>query len=707
MPILALRSIPTGLAVLLAATIVSASGATFAIAQPDSAETASPIDIEDLQEHALAEAQDGNTPDALRDYQRALEIRPDWKEGRWNLGMLQYSSDRFAEARSTFQKVVVFAPNLGMAWALLGLSEYETADYDDALIHLEKAQSLGILNDDEIARVSAYHLGLLRIRASEFHRAQDLLMAAFGFGAVSPQVKIALGLALLRVPLLPQQLDPSREALLQSAGEAAVAGDRKLARLAALLRGHPDVPYLHYAYGLALAEAGLADTSKAKLAMEQFVEETRISPESPLPWIELSRLQLDHGNTREALKAAQKSVRLAPGNPQAHLTLAQALEAVGEKERAVAERNFGAPATAARPLAEQRILLYYANPHEKPAQEPGQQTWNRALAQYSAGQYAAAIADLKASLTVTPENGTGWALLGLSEFALKDFDSALIHLDRGAKLGLSASAESLAQARYTFGILLVHAGQFERGAEILELANDPAGPLGAKVEYALGLALLHRAEFPNSTELSHQALVSAAGHIESLLLESKYDEAFPQFKVLLKRYPNMPFLHYAYGTALIALSQFDQAVDQMQAERTISPGSELPLVRLASIALRRHDPSAAVTWARQALKLAPDSVEAHYLMGRASLEVGDLEPAIRELETAAKLSPASPETHFNLAKAYARAKLPQKAQQERDIFSRLSEAEEARHGTPASRASTTPREPGTVSAPSPSNAPPP
>ena len=50
---------------------------------------------------------------------------------------------------------------MGIAWSLLGLSEYETRDYDNALTHLEKAQILGIKDDDEIARVSSYHLGIL------------------------------------------------------------------------------------------------------------------------------------------------------------------------------------------------------------------------------------------------------------------------------------------------------------------------------------------------------------------------------------------------------------------------------------------------------------------------------------------------------------------------------------------------------------------
>jgi len=399
-------------------------------------------------------------------------------------------------------------------------------------------------------------------------------------------------------------------------------------------------------------------------------------------WIDLSRLELRQGAVSESLQAAREAVRLAPYSKSAHDVLAQALEAAGRKQQAAIERRFVAPAGAAHPAPEQRIVLFYANanPGAKAAIPPeaNLERWNQALLEFTAGQYSAAAADFKASLAVTPDNANGWALLGISEYELKDFDNALIHLDRSAKLGISAKPEYLYLARYTYGVLLVHAGQFEQAAEVLATATKAEGPLATKVEYALGLALLRRAEFPDATPAPLSALVTAAGHIAHLLEESNYGEAFPQFKLLLQKYPAEPFLHYAYGTALIAMSEFDQAAAQMQAEAAISPRSELPCLRLASIALRQHNDAATIKWSQRALALAPDSVDAHYLLGRASLEAADLPTAMRELEIASKLSPASPEIHFNLAKAYARAKMPEKAQRERDIFSALNEAQKSK-----------------------------
>ena len=180
-------------------------------------------DIGALEKLAQQEGESGQTSEAIRDYQRVLASRPEWKEGWWNLGVLQYGANQFADARSTLQRVVGFAPDLGVAWSLLGLCEFETRDFADALVHLEKAQSLGIKDDAEVQRVSIYHLGLLLLRTGDFDRASDLLLNTFGGGQKSEQLKMALGLATLRIGLLPEEVDPSKEALVLAAGDVVAA----------------------------------------------------------------------------------------------------------------------------------------------------------------------------------------------------------------------------------------------------------------------------------------------------------------------------------------------------------------------------------------------------------------------------------------------------------------------------------------------------
>ena len=311
--------------------------------------------------------------------------------------------------------------------------------------------------------------------------------------------------------------------------------------------------------------------------------------------------------------------------------------------------------------------------------------WNLAMLCYSEARYPEAIEELKNFLARNPNFGTAWAVMGLSEYDTQDYKNALIHLERGEELGFGGAPESIRTARYHLAVLLNQDGQFERAAQVLTPETVSSTPT-KEIQTVLGLALLRMPVLPAQVEPAKSSLVQAAGGIFVLLQGSKYDLAFPKFEVLLKEFPVTPFLHYAYGTALIALSQYDEAEKQMREETKISPNSELPYIRLASMALKRHQPAEALPLAQRAVQLAESSAEGHYLLGRASLELGKEEDAIRQLEIASRLEPGSPEVHFNLAKAYARAKLMDKAEQERATFVRLNALAEQRRSQSGNQA---------------------
>jgi tetratricopeptide (TPR) repeat protein len=247
---------------------------------------------------------------------------------------------------------------------------------------------------------------------------------------------------------------------------------------------------------------------------------------------------------------------------------------------------------------------------------------------------------------------------------------------------MGGSKESVQLGKYRLGILLNHAAEFDRAAELLAPEAGP-GPLAEKIQFALGMALLRISTFPDEVDASKRSLVLSAGEIAGLLQDSRYNDVFPEFEALLQQDPKVPFLHYAYGTALAALSEYDGAESQFRQEISISPKSELPHLGMASIALKMQRPDDALPAAQRAVELAPASAEAHYLLGRSWLELGRQDRALPELEAASKMAPGSPEVHFNLAKAYAKANLPEKAEQERATFARLNalaEVQRSQHG---------------------------
>jgi predicted Zn-dependent protease len=681
-----LRQSPPYLALLCFVTLGFAP-ALFGQAAPSSPGTGVRNAFDTIARAATGEREAGKTAEAIADYRRALELRPAWQEGWWYLGTLQYDSDHYAEAVPAFQQLTQLAPGMGPAWNFLGLCEFETKDYANALVHLEKGQALGSDDDPEIARVAKYHLALLLNRNGEFERASTTLVSAFGQSQLPPQAKVALGLALLRAPLLPTELDPSRDALVHAAGETAAAvvqqndSAKALDALRSLIKSYPATPYLHYAYGKALAAAG-----KNHDALLQQRQEAEISLQSALPQEQISLLELRLEHPQEAVRAAEQAVRLAPDSSAAHRALAESLQTLDKKEVAAQEFATAERLAPEKPQPEERIARLYAlasaaNPAAG-APATTDDLWNQAMQDYSSARYPEAIAELKIWVEHIPNYGTAWAVMGLSEFETKDYDNALIHLQRGQELGLGGSPESVRLAKYRLAVLLNRDRQFDRATRVLAPEAGP-GSLASEIQFALGMALLRMPLLPDQVESARRALVQTAGETAALLQDSKYDQAFPKFQLMLKDYPATPFLHYAYATALASLSQYDEAEAQLRQELRFSPSSELPYVRLASLALRQHRPADALQPAQRAVQLAPDSAEAHYILGRTYLELGPEEKAVHELEAASKITPGSPEVHFNLAKAYAKAKLPEKAGEERAIFARLNalaEQQRSQHG---------------------------
>src|SRR5215470_6880110 len=76
--------------------------ASFQTAYGTSPSQDAPATFETLVKSATAARESGRPDEAIRDYKQALEIRPEWSEGWWQLGTLQYDNDHYAEAILAF-----------------------------------------------------------------------------------------------------------------------------------------------------------------------------------------------------------------------------------------------------------------------------------------------------------------------------------------------------------------------------------------------------------------------------------------------------------------------------------------------------------------------------------------------------------------------------------------------------------------------------
>lgn len=345
---------------------------------------ANPESFEKLAERAQAAMDSERVPEAIRLYDRATKLRPDWPEGWWHLGTLLFDAGRFREARDAFARFTsVERKRPGPGFAMLGLSEFQLKHYTRALPALERGRKLGLGTDPDFIRSVLFHDGILNTRLGQPEIALErLTLVADQIAAAHPEAPKdtvltdlnlldAFGIAALRIPKLPSDLGTLQIPAVRLAGRAQVliaiqdrvAAETEFKQLLAL---YPSEPGVHYAYGVFLLK------EHPPLAIEEFRREIELSPSHGAARIQLAleflrtadyeqglryareavalvpenfvahvacgRLWLALGKTDRALQELQTAIKLAPGSPDAHFALSQALSEAGRNGEAARER---------------------------------------------------------------------------------------------------------------------------------------------------------------------------------------------------------------------------------------------------------------------------------------------------------------------------------------------------------------------------------
>ena len=292
-----------------------------------------------------AEARDSNQLDhAAALYKQALALRPQWAEGWWSLGTLEYDRNNYAAAARAFQRLLVLAPKNGTAHAMLGLCEFELGQDDNALKHIDEAQTFGVTNDTQLRRVVVYHQGLLLLRKDKFEGARDSLGQLCAQGLQDNSITRAMGMAALRISGKnpPPEGSPGAN-VVQRVGHAACTAaakkyDEARPEFAALISEFPDYPNAHFAYGRFLAEV-----NDAPGAVEQFKLEIKNDPADIMSRLQIAAT-LYKVDSAAALPYAQEAVKLDPHSAFAHYLLGLLLLDTDDYLKAIPDLEIAAKA---------------------------------------------------------------------------------------------------------------------------------------------------------------------------------------------------------------------------------------------------------------------------------------------------------------------------------------------------------------------------
>ncbi|MGH9621970.1 MAG: tetratricopeptide repeat protein [Bryobacteraceae bacterium] len=292
------------------------------------AQTGPAANFGELSASANAAREASNIPQAIDLYRKAIALRPNWEQGLWFLGTLEYDSNQYSAGRDDFRRLVGLNAKATPAWALLGLCEFETGDYTRSLADIQRAISLGAAKESKIGPVLLDHEALLLTRAGHFNEAVQKFTKLVRFNEIDRAAVPAIGLAALRVRLLPKEIPAARQGLYAAAGKAAVyimAADYPHAEQAfqELLQQYPTARNVHYMYGIFLL---VKDPNKA---IRELKRELTIDPGNADALTMLAWALLNRRDSQTALPYAEKAAAAAPDSHNAQYVCGRALVETG------------------------------------------------------------------------------------------------------------------------------------------------------------------------------------------------------------------------------------------------------------------------------------------------------------------------------------------------------------------------------------------
>ena len=346
--------------------------------------------------------------------------------------------------------------------------------------------------------------------------------------------------------------------------------------------------------------------------------------------------------------------------------------ATGQEPSVASRQSFDQLLQAAEKAREenqddQAIQLFRRALKEQPESE--QALWYLSTLLYESQQYRESRDLLRQFVTLRPDAGPAWGLLGISEYQLREYPRALEHLQRATAQGVGNRRELAQSVSYDTAVLLTLFERYDDSLDVLQKmaasgSDDPTltGPAG--------LAGLRLPLLPAEMPPDRRELVDFAGRAVLAVQTQHYQQADSEFKRLVSAYPNEPGVHFLYGAYLLELHPND-AVPELERELEISPAHVLARVRLAQQLIAQGEFDRALTLAQQAIKLDPRRASAHMLAGEALVGKGSTGDGIKELEIARDGDPSVKRIHWDLVRAYAAAGRQQDADREKQEMDKL------------------------------------
>ncbi len=363
------------------------------------------------------------------------------------------------------------------------------------------------------------------------------------------------------------------------------------------------------------------------------------------------------------------------------------------------------------------VLLCVPGLTSASGQQPDfEQTFERGVNALRTHQLAAAEADFAHCTTIEPAFAEAWFNLGLARFQQNKLDDSVAALEQSIRLKPTLRGANLflgiaryrqneygkavtalvretqldpgnADALMWLGVADLAAGSTTEAVRALEKAAN-LRPKDVDILYHLGRAYMLRSKEvyermyvadPKSWRV-HQVLAKAFADADRL------DDAVKECQEAIRLRPSEPGLHQQLADIYDQQNNLEMAAAEYRLELDNDPRNVSAMYRLAVVDIERSKPADAVDLLTQVISRAPDTVEAHYQLGRAEAQLGDNDSAARNFAAVVAAPPerADPEmlrqSWYQLAQLYRRLHRLEDSRAALDSFVRLKQQADSEKG---------------------------
>lgn len=295
--------------------------------------------------------------------------------------------------------------------------------------------------------------------------------------------------------------------------------------------------------------------------------------------------------------------------------------------------------------------------------------WYLGVLLFGKAQYSETRDLMRRLVAQEPKAGPAWALLGISEFQMRDYSRSLDHLQRARAFGVGDRKELAQSVFYYASVLLTRFEQYDDAMTLLIAMVKSGSPTDQLIE-PVGLAALRYPFLPAEIPPDRKEMFRLAGQAALAVEGQRPDEAEKLFASMVTAYPDQPGAHFLYGVFLLEV-QPDDGVKELNQELQIAPFNFTAKLRLADEYLKEEHLDEALRLAQEVVKLEPDHSTGYLILGEAFVAKGDLKQGIGALETSRKLRPDTVRTHWDLLRAYTAAGRAEDTRREKEEIERL------------------------------------